>query len=149
MVEPRDSILEAYKTGRGGFRLRARWEKEDTGRGGYQIVVTEIPYQVQKSRLIERIAELIQDKKLTLLGDVRDESAETVRLVLEPKSRAVDATVLMESLFRLTELEVRFGLNMNVLSAGQIPGVLSLRDVLQQWLAHRQVVLVRRTQFRL
>lgn len=149
MVEPRESILEAYKTGRGGFRLRARWEKEDTGRGGYQIVVTEIPYQVQKSRLIERIAELIQDKKLTLLGDVRDESAETVRLVLEPKSRAVDPTVLMESLFRLTELEIRFGLNMNVLSAGQVPGVLSLRDVLQQWLAHRQVVLVRRTQFRL
>jgi topoisomerase-4 subunit A len=149
LVEPRDAILEAYKTGRGGFRLRARWEKEDTGRGGYQIVVTEMPYQVQKSRLVERIAELIQDKKLTLLGDVRDESAETVRLVLEPKSRAVDPTVLMESLFRLTELEVRFGLNMNVLSAGQVPGVLNLRDVLQQWLAHRQVVLVRRTQFRL
>ncbi|MGE5513126.1 MAG: DNA topoisomerase IV subunit A [Bacteroidota bacterium] len=149
LVEPRDSILEAYKTGRGGFRLRARWHKEDTGRGGYQIVVTEMPYQVQKARLVERIAELIQEKKLSLLGDVRDESAATVRLVLEPKSRAVDPLVLMESLFRLTELEVRFGLNMNVLSSGQIPGVLSLRDVLRQWLDHRRQVLVRRSQFRL
>ncbi|HVY44164.1 MAG TPA: DNA topoisomerase IV subunit A, partial [Hyphomicrobiaceae bacterium] len=149
LVEPRDSILEAYKTGRGGFRLRARWHKEDTGRGGYQIVVTEMPYQVQKARLVERIAELIQEKKLSLLGDVRDESAATVRLVLEPKSRAVDPVVLMESLFRLTELEVRFGLNMNVLSSGQIPGVLSLRDVLRQWLDHRRQVLVRRSQFRL
>src|SRR5712671_767022 len=104
IVEPRESILEAYKTGRGGFRLRARWEKEDTGRGTYQIVVTEVPYQVQKAKLVERIAELINDKKLLLLGDVRDESAETVRLVLEPKSRVVDPVVLMESLFKLTEL---------------------------------------------
>jgi topoisomerase-4 subunit A len=149
IVEPREAIVEAYKTGRGGFRLRAKWEKEDTGRGGYQIVVTEVPYQVQKSRLVEKLAELIQEKKAPLLSDVRDESAETVRLVLEPKSRAVDPMLLMESLFRLTELEVRFGLNMNVLSAGQIPGVLSLRDVLKQWLEHRQVVLVRRTKFRL
>jgi topoisomerase-4 subunit A len=149
IVEPREAILEAYRTGRGGFRLRARWAREDTGRGGYQIVVSEIPYQVQKARLIEKIAELIQDKKLPLLGDVRDESAETVRLVLEPKSRSVDPLVLMESLFRLTELEVRFGLNMNVLSAGQVPGVLSLREVLRQWLEHRQQVLVRRSQFRL
>jgi len=149
IIEPREQILEAYKTGRGGFRLRARWEKEDTGRGGYQIVVTEVPYQVQKAKLVERLAELINDKKLPLLGDVRDESAETVRLVLEPKSRAVDATVLMESLFKLTELEVRFSLNMNVLSAGQVPGVLSLRDVLRQWLDHRKVVLVRRSKFRL
>ena len=149
IVEPREAILEAYKTGRGGFRLRARWEKEDTGRGTYQIVVTEIPYQVQKAKLVERIAELMDEKRLPLLGDVRDELAETVRLVLEPKSRTVDPTLLMESLFRLTELEVRFALNMNVLSAGQIPGVLSLRDVLKQWLEHRQVVLVRRSQFRL
>jgi len=149
IVEPRHSIVEAYKTGRGGFRLRAKWEKEDTGRGTYQIVVTEIPYQVQKAKLIERIAELIEDKKLPLLGNARDESAETVRVVLEPKSRAVDAVVLMESLFKLTELEVRFSLNMNVLSAGQVPGVLSLRDVLKRWLEHRQVVLVRRSQFRL
>jgi topoisomerase-4 subunit A len=149
IVESRESILEAYKTGRGGFRLRARWEREETGRGTYQIVVTEIPYQVQKAKLVERLAELINEKKVPLLGDVRDESAETVRLVLEPKSRAVDPVLLMESLFRLTELELRFSLNMNVLSAGQVPGVLSLRDVLRQWLDHRQVVLVRRSKFRL
>ena len=149
LVEPKDQIIEAYKTGRGGFRLRAKWIKEDTGRGGYQVVVTEIPYQVQKSKLIEKIADLLTEKKLPLLGDVRDESAEEIRLVLEPKSRAVDPTLLMESLFRLTELELRFGLNMNVLSAGQIPNVLSLREVLRQWLEHRIDVLVRRSQFRL
>ena len=149
IVESRESILEAYKTGRGGFRLRARWEREETGRGTYQIVVTEIPYQVQKAKLVERLAELINEKKVPLLGDVRDESAETVRLVLEPKNRAIDPAVLMESLFRFTELELRFSLNMNVLSAGQVPGVLSLRDVLRQWLDHRQVVLVRRSKFRL
>ncbi|MFZ4806944.1 MAG: DNA topoisomerase IV subunit A [Hyphomicrobiaceae bacterium] len=149
IVEPRDQILEAYRTGRGGFRLRARWEREETGRGGYQLVVTEIPYQVQKSKLVERLADLLTEKKLPLLGDVRDESAETVRLVLEPKSRAVDPLVLMESLFRLTELEVRFGLNMNVLSRGQVPGVLSLREVLTEWLHHRKEVLVRRSRYRL
>jgi topoisomerase-4 subunit A len=149
LVEPRESILEAYKTGRGGFRLRAKWEKEDTGRGTYQIVVTEIPYQVQKSKLVEKIAELLTEKKLPLLGDVRDESAEEIRLVIEPKSRTVDPVVLMESLFRLTELELRFGLNMNVLSAGQIPNVLSLKDVLKQWLEHRVEVLVRRSNYRL
>src|SRR5499426_3506545 len=149
IVEPREAILEAYKNGRGGFRLRARWHKEEGGRGTYQIVVTEVPYQVQKAKLVERIAELINDKKLPLLGDVRDESAETVRLVLEPKSRSVDPVLLMESMFKLTELEVRISLNMNVLSAGQVPGVLSLRDVLKRWLEHRQVVLVRRSQFRL
>ncbi len=148
LVEPRDSILEAYKTGRGGFRLRARWAREETGRGGYQIVVTEIPYQVQKAKLVERMAELLTEKKLPLLGDVRDESAEEIRLVLEPKSRTVDPLLLMESLFRLTELELRFGLNMNVLSAGQIPGVLSLRDVLRQWLEHRVDVLVKRSHYR-
>src|SRR5688572_17649915 len=149
IVEPREQILEAYKTGRGGFRLRAKWQREDTGRGTYQIIVTEIPYQVQKAKLVERIAELINDKKLPLLGDARDESAETVRLVLEPKSRAIDPVVLMESLFKLTELEVRVSLNMNVLTRSQVPGVLSLRDVLKRWLEHRQVVLVRRSQFRL
>jgi len=149
IVEPRDQILEAYRTGRGGFRLRARWAQEDTGRGTWQIVVTEIPYQVQKGKLIERLGELIEDKKLPLLGNARDESAETVRLVLEPKSRAVDPLLLMESLFRLTELEVRFSLNMNVLTRGQVPRVLSLRDVLKEWLGHRQTVLVRRSQFRL
>lgn len=149
IVEPREQILEAYRTGRGGFRLRARWTKEDTGRGGYQIVVTEVPYQVQKAKLVERIAELLSEKKLPLLGDVRDESAEEIRLVLEPKTRAVDPVVLMESLFRVTELELRFGLNMNVLSAGQIPNVLSLKDVLWQWLEHRIDVLVKRTAHRL
>jgi topoisomerase-4 subunit A len=149
LVEPKDQIIEAYKTGRGGFRLRAKWIKEDTGRGGYQVIVTEIPYQVQKSKLIEKIADLLTEKKLPLLGDVRDESAEEIRLVLEPKSRAIDPTLLMESLFRLTELELRFGLNMNVLSGGQIPNVLSLRDVLRQWLEHRIDVLVRRSKFRL
>ena len=149
LVEPRESILEAYRTGRGGFRLRAKWEREDTGRGTYQVVITEIPYQVPKSKLVEKLAELLQDKKLPLVGDVRDESAEEVRLIIEPKSRTVDPVVLMESLFRLSELEIRFGLNMNVLSGGQIPNVLSLRDVLQQWLEHRVEVLLRRSQFRL
>ncbi len=149
LVEPAESILESYRTGRGGFRLRARWDKEDTGRGGYQIIVTEIPYQVQKTRLVEKIAELIQDKKLPLLADMRDESSEKVRIVLEPRSRTVDPLVLMESLFKLTELEVRISLNLNVLTAGQIPAVLPLRDVLKHWLEHRQEVLIRRTEHRL
>ena len=149
IVEPREQILEAYKMGRGSFRLRARWEKEDAGRGTYQVVVTEIPYQVPKSRLVARIAELLQAKKLPLLADVRDESAEDVRLVLEPKSRSVDPALLMESLFRLTELETRVSLNMNVLSGGKIPNVLGLRQVLLEWLDHRQEVLVRRSNFRL
>ena len=149
LVEPRESILESYRTGRGGFRLRAKWEREDTGRGAYQVVITEIPYQVPKSKLVEKLAELLHEKKLPLVGDVRDESAEEVRLVIEPKSRTVDPVLMMESLFRLSELEIRFGLNMNVLSGGQIPNVLSLRDVLWQWLEHRIEVLVRRSQFRL
>ena len=149
IVDSREQIIEAYKTGRGSFRLRAKWHREETGRGGYQIVVTEIPYQVQKSKLIEKIAELLVERKLPLLADVRDESAEEIRVVFEPKSRTVDPVLLMESLFRLTELEVKFGLNMNVLSGGQIPNVLSLREVLQQWLEHRIEVLVRRSQYRL
>ncbi len=149
LVESRENVIEAYKTGRGGFRLRARWHREDTGRGMYQIVVTEIPYQVQKSKLVERLADLITERKLPLIGDVRDESAEEIRLVIEPKSRAVDETLLMESLFKLSDLEIRFGLNMNVRSAGQIPNVLGLRDVLWQWLEHRIEVLVRRSQNRL
>ncbi|MCH8863003.1 MAG: DNA topoisomerase IV subunit A [Proteobacteria bacterium] len=149
IVEPRDSILQAYETGRGGFRLRARWQREDLGRGGYQIVVTEIPYQVQKSRLIEKIAELINDKRLPILSDVRDESAEEIRIVLEPRSRAVDANVLMESLFRLTELETRVQLNLNVLDANQVPRVMSLREALEAFLEHRIVVVVRRANFRL
>ncbi len=149
IVEPRENILEAYRTGRGGFTVRAKWEKEETGRGGYQIVITEIPYQVQKAKLVEKIAELMTEKKLPLLGDVRDESAEEVRLVLEPKTRMIDPMLLMESMFRATELELRFGLNMNVLSAGQIPNVLGLKDVLKQWLEHRVDVLVRRSEYRL
>jgi topoisomerase IV subunit A len=149
IVESREAILEAYRTGRGGFRLRAKWEKEEGSRGTYQIVVTEIPYGVQKAKLVERIAELMAEKKLPLLGDAHDESAETVRLVLEPKSRTVDPLVLMESLFKLTELEVRISLNMNVLTGGQVPQVLSLQKVLKAWLDHRQVVLVRRSEFRL
>ncbi|MEQ8745658.1 DNA topoisomerase IV subunit A [Pyruvatibacter sp.] len=149
LIEPAESIAEAYRTGRGSFRLRARWESEDTGRGGYQVVVTQMPYQVQKARLIERVADLLQAKKLPLLADIRDESAEDVRLVLEPRSRTIEPEVLMESLFRTTDLEVRIPLNMNVLTAGQVPQVLSLRQVLQAFLDHRQVVLRRRTQFRL
>jgi topoisomerase IV subunit A len=149
IVEPRENIVEAYKTGRGSFRLRARWEQENTGRGTYQIVVTEIPYQVPKARLVARIAELLQAKKLPLLADVRDESAEDVRLVLEPKSRTVDPALLMEQMFKLTELETRVPLNMNVLSHGKIPNVIGLRQVLQEWLDHRLEVLVRRSKFRL
>jgi len=149
IVEPRENILQAYKTGRGSFRLRARWEQEDTGRGTYQIVVTEIPYQVPKARLVARIAELLQAKRLPLLADVRDESAEDVRLILEPKSRTVDPALLMEQMFKLTELETRVPLNMNVLSHGKIPNVLGMRQVLQEWLDHRLEVLVRRSKFRL
>jgi topoisomerase-4 subunit A len=149
IVEPKDSIAEAYKTGRGGFRVRARWEKEDLGRGGYRIVITEIPYQVQKARLIEKIADLMQAKKLPLLADIRDESAEDIRLVLEPKNRTVEPEVLMESLFKVTELESRIPLNMNVLSRGKVPNVLGLRQALREWLDHRQVVLQRRSQNRL
>ena len=149
IVEPREQILEAYRTGRGGFRLRAKWHKEELPRGGYQIVITEIPYQVQKGKLVTQIAELYEQKKVPLLGDIRDESAEDVRLILEPKSKNIDAVMLMESMFRLSELEIRFGLNMNVLSHGQIPNVLSIRDVLKEWLDHRKEVLVRRSQFRL
>jgi topoisomerase-4 subunit A len=149
IVDDRATILEAYKTGRGSFRVRARWTQEDLGRGGWQIVVTEIPYQVQKGRLIERIAELVSAKKLPLLGDLRDESAEDVRIVFEPKTRTVDPQLLMESLFRNSELEARIPLNMNVLSEGRVPKVMSLRDVLREWLDHRKVVLVRRSNFRL
>ena len=148
IVEPAEQIIEAYETGRGGFRVRAKWEKEDVGRGNYQIVVTEIPYQVQKSRLIEKIAELMQLRKLPLLNDIRDESAEDIRLVLEPKSKAVDPILLMETLFKTTDLETRVSLNMNVLSKGQIPNVLGLKGVLNEWLAHRKEVLVRRSVFR-
>ena len=149
IVEPREEIVKAYKIGRGSFRLRAKWEQEDTGRGTYQIVVTEIPYQIPKARLVARIAELMLQKKLPLLANIRDESTEEVRIVLEPKSRSIDPVLLMESLFKLTELETRVPLNMNVLSRGQVPNVLGLRQVLREWLDHRQAVLARRSKFRL
>ena len=149
IIDDRQSIIESYKTGRGGFRVRSKWEIEDLGRGGYQIVVTEIPFQVQKSRLIEKIAELLLARKLPLLEDIRDESAEDIRVVLVPKSRTVDATILMESMFKLTELESRFPLNLNVLSMGRIPKVMALNEVLKEWLDHRREVLLRRSRFRL
>ncbi len=149
IVEPRESIAEAYRTGRGAFRLRCKWEVEDLGRGQWQIVITEIPYQVQKSKLIEKIAELIQTKKIPILGDVRDESADDVRLVLEPRARTVDANVLMGMMFRNSDLEVRFSLNMNVLIDGLTPKVCSLKEVLRAFLDHRREVLQRRSRHRL
>ena len=149
LVEESASIEAAYETGRGGFRVRAKWSVETAKHGTWSVVVTEVPYQVQKAKLIEQIAQLLEAKKLPLLGDVRDESAEQVRLVLEPKSRGVEPEVLMETLFRATDLEVRFPLNMNVLTAERTPVVLGLRDVLRAWLDHRHVVLVRVTNHRL
>ncbi|MDP3263152.1 MAG: DNA topoisomerase IV subunit A [Tabrizicola sp.] len=148
IVEPRDNILDAYATGRGSFRLRAKWEVEDLGRGTWQIVVTEIPYQVQKSKLIEKLAEVIQIKKVPLLADVRDESADDVRLILEPRARTVDPEVLMGSLFRNSDLEIRFSLNMNVLIDGRVPKVCSLKEVLRAFLDHRRDVLKRRSTHR-
>ncbi len=149
MVESAEAVREAYVTGRGGFRIRARWEKEALKNGTWQIVVSEIPFQVAKSRLIEQIAELMEEKKLPLLGDVRDESTDIVRIVLEPKNRTVDPAVLMETLFRATPLESRVSLNMNVLDANRTPRVMGLREVLRSWLDHRHEVLVRRSQHRL
>jgi topoisomerase-4 subunit A len=149
IIDNKKTIIDAYATGRGGFRVRAKWVQEDLGRGGYQIVVTEIPYQVQKSRLIEKIAELLLARRLPLLEDIRDESAEDIRIVLIPKSRTVDPALLMEQLYRLTELENRISLNMNVLSMGKVPRVMSLKEVLVEWLAHRKDVLIRRTRHRL
>ena len=149
IVEPRENILEAYRTGRGSFRLRAKWEIEDLGRGQWQVVVTEIPYQVQKSRLIEKLAELIQVKKIPILADVRDESAEDIRIVLEPRSKNVDADVLMGMLLRNSDLEVRFSLNMNVLIDGLTPKVCSMKEVLRAFIDHRREVLQRRSVFRL
>ena len=149
IVEARENILEAYRTGRGAIRLRSAWAVEDLGRGQWQVVVTEIPYQVQKSKLIEKIAEVIQTRKVPILADVRDESAEDIRIVLEPRSRNVEATVLMETLFRQTDLEVRFSLNMNVLIDGRTPRVCSLKEVLRAFLDHRREVLIRRARHRL
>jgi len=148
-VEGHASILDAYETGRGGVRLRARWETEDLGRGVWRIVVTEMPYQVQKSKLIADLADLIENKKAPLLADVRDESAEDIRLIIEPKSRTVEPEVLMESLFKLSDLEVRFPINMNVLDATNTPRVMGLKACLQAFLDHRREVLVRRAQWRI
>ena len=149
LVESRESIIESYRTGKGSFRLRAKWHKEELKAGTWQVVVTEIPFQVQKSRLIEKMAELLQLRKLPLLDDVNDESADDVRVVLTPKSRNVDPAVLMESVFRQCDLEVRIPLNMNVLDKDSVPRVMDLRDVLKSYLAHRQDVLIRRSSYQL
>jgi len=149
LVESQESIRDAYATGRGGFRVRAKWNVEREKGGAWHIVVTEIPYQVQKSRLIERLAEMLQAKKLPFLGDIRDESAEDLRIVLEPKSRRIEPEVVMESLFKLSDLETRVPLNLNVLDANGRPSVMDLRGALNAWLAHRRVVLQRRSSFRL
>lgn len=149
IVDTPASIAETYRTGRGSFRVRARWHKEEIKRGVWNIVVTEIPYGVPKSRLIEKIAELLQEKKLPLLADVRDESAEDIRVVLEPRTKTVDPIILMESLFKLTELESRVPMNVNVLAGGKVPKVLGLAECLREWLDHRREVLIRRSSFRL
>ena len=149
LVEPAETMHATYKSGKGGFRLRAKWEVEREKGGSWQIIVTEIPYQVQKSRLIEKMAEMLQDRKLPMLADIRDESAEDIRLVLEPKSRRLDPEVVMESLFRLTDLEARISMNLNVLDASGRPSVMGLKQALQAWLDHRRIVLVRRSQHRL
>ena len=149
IVEPKDNIAEAYRTGKGGFRLRCKYEVEDLGRGQWQVIVTEIPYQVQKSKLIEKLAEVIQTKKVPILADVRDESADDIRIVLEPKSKNVDVEVLMGMLYRNSELETRFSLNMNVLIDGLQPKVCSLKEVLRAFLDHRRDVLLRRSQHRM
>lgn len=149
IVDKFSSILNAYTSGKGVFRIRAKWEKEDLGHGQYQIVVTEIPYMVQKAKLVEKIAELLLEKKIPLLNDIRDESAQDVRIVLEPKSRMVDANLLMEHLFKQTDLESRFNMNMNVLDSDGVPRVMSIKEVLREYLNHRHSVLLRRTNFRL
>src|SRR6185312_3024593 len=149
LVESMDAIRQAYATGRGSFRLRARWQREALSHGLYQVIVTEIPYQVPKSRLIEKIAALLEERKLPLLADVRDESTDAVRIVVEPKTRNVDAAVLMESLFRATELETRIGLNLNVLDGQGVPRVMNLKEALQAFLDHRRIVLQRISRFRL
>ena len=149
LIDDAATIAEAYKTGRGSFRVRARWNREDGARGMYQLVVTEIPYQIQKSKLIERVAELLEQKKLPLLDDIHDESAEDIRIVLTPKSRTVEPELLMEQMFRQTDLESRFPLNMNVLDKGVVPRVMSLREVLVAFIDHRGEVLERRSKHRL
>ena len=149
LVESEENIRQAYLSGKGGFRLRATYEIEREKGGQWQIIITEIPYQVQKSRLIEKMAEMLQDKKLPMLADIRDESAEDIRIVLEPKSRRLDPETVIESLFKITDLETKISLNLNVLDSQGRPAVLSLREALNEWLAHRRVVLQRRSAFRL
>lgn len=149
LVESKESILESYQTGRGAFRMRAKWELEDLKQGQYQIIITEIPYQIQKSRLIEKIADLIFQRKLPMLEDVRDESTDDIRVVIVPKSRNVEPELLMEALYRNTDLETRFNMNMNVLDQGTVPKVMDIKEVLRAWLDHRQEVLVRRSSHRL
>lgn len=149
IVESHENIVNAYKTGRGSFRLRARFSVEDLERGQWQVVITEIPFQVQKSKLIEKIAELIQSKKIPILEDIRDESAEDIRVVLEPKSKNVDPNILMETLFKISDLEIRFSMNMNVLIDGLVPKVCDLNEVLKAFLDHRRNILKRRSNFRL
>lgn len=149
IVDKFESILDTYRQGKGVFRIRAKWEKEDLGHGQYQIVVTEIPYMVQKAKLVEKIASLLLDKKVPLLNDIRDESSHDIRIVLEPKSRLVDANLLMEHLFKQTELESRFNMNMNVLDSDGVPRVMSIKEVLREFLNHRHTVLIRRSNYRL
>jgi len=149
IVNSKEEIIAFYKSGKGSFRVRAKWAQEDLGQGQYQIVVTEMPFQVAKSKLIERIAELLANRKLPMIADVRDESTSDVRIVFVPKSRNIDSKLLMESLFQKTDLEIRFGLNMNVLNADSVPSVMNLREILQSYLDHRHIVLVRRSKFRL
>ncbi len=149
LIETPENILQSYETGRGGFRLRARWHKEDTGRGTYAIIITEIPYQVQKSKLIEKTAQLIDEKRLPLIHDIRDESSDDIRIVLEPKNKNIDEVALTESLFKITDFETRFSMNMNVLNAQGVPGVLSLKDILVAFLNHRLDTVRRRARYRL
>ena len=149
IIADQKAIIDAYTFGKGYFRIRAKWEKEELGHGQYQIIITEIPYQVVKSKLIEKIAQLLEDKKLPLLADIRDESAQDIRIVLEPKNRTVNAELLMEHLFKQTELETRFAMNMNVLSSDGVPKVMSLKEVLKEYLDHRHKVLIRKSEYRL
>lgn len=149
IVEPYDNILDAYRTGRGSFRLRSKWIEEKLDRGQWQIVISEIPYQVQKSKLIEKIAELINNKKIPILADVRDESTDEIRIILEPRTKMIDPSILMETLFKQTDLETRFSLNLNVLIDGRTPKVCSLKEVLNSFLHHQKDVLIRRSKFNL
>src|ERR1700758_1671712 len=148
VVDSKEAIAEVYTTGRGSFRVRAKWEQEEGARGTWVVVITEIPWLVQKARLVKKIPELLNEKKLPLVGDVRDESAEDIRLVIEPKSRSVDPELMMESLFRLTELESRISLNLNVLIKGRVPKVVGLAECLREWLDHLRDVLIRRSNYR-